>query len=267
MFEKGIEYMQQQLHEVGEFESQVSQMLDLLDHEYGNRKRDSEIDIPPALTETYRRCVVRSRGIPAIRELAEWAVRVLGGNLPDEAVVQLYAAYKALADGAERDTFNALELAAMAIVRDINYGQLTLSEVAAAACLISKLVALADHVVAGITSDLSVRTNILVATDKLWDLARGEGALNDLVALLARFFFLRRKSLGQPATVSANQLWTQHLQARHSGDLPGFVLAIWAAINGHLVTLGDKLVAALDAMTAERENKRILIEAELQASN
>ncbi len=259
--------MQQQLHEVEQFESQVAQMLDLLDYEYGSRMRDPEIDVPPALTETFRRCIVRSRGVPAIRELAEWAVENIGDKLPDEAFIQLHTAYRALLDGAESDTFNALELAAMATVRDINYGQLTLTEVAATACLVSKLVALADHVVAGITSDLSARTNVVTATDKLWDLAQGEGELNDLVDLLARFFFLRRKSLGEPTTVSANQVWTLLAQARHSCDLPGFVVAIWAAINGHLVTLSETLEATLNAMIAERENKRPLIEAELQASN
>src|ERR1700690_886692 len=167
--------MQQQLHEVEQFETQVEQMLELLDYEYGLRKRDPEVDIPPSLTETFRRCIVRSRGVPAIRELAERAVDNLGQKLPDEALAQLYKAYKALLEGAESDTYNALELAALALVSDLDYADLSPAEAAAVSCLASKLIGLADHVVAGMPSDLSVRTNVISLNPNIWDLASGKG--------------------------------------------------------------------------------------------
>ena len=252
------------LHEVEEFESQVAKMLDLLDYEYGSRKRDPEIDIPPALTETFRRCLVRSRGLPAIRELTEWVVGILGSKLPDEVLVQLYKAHDALLEGAESDTYNALEQAVLVTVSDIEYADLTLAEAVTLTCLVSKLVDLADHVVAGMSSDLSVRMNVVSPNPNIRDLASGQGELADLVDILARFFFIHRRMLPVPAAVTVQELRARIALTRRSGDLPGLVIALWAATNGHLATIGGAIGATLELMIAEYEKKRPFIEAELR---
>jgi hypothetical protein len=255
--------MQQQLQEVEQFENQVAQMLDLLDYEYGCKKRGPEVDIPPALAETYRRCIVQSRGVPAIRELTEWAIGILGSKLPDEACAQLFTAHKHLQERSEDGAYNALIAAIQATVLETPYADLTLTEAAAAACLVSTLMDMADLIVAGISADLSIRANAIKPTKDLWSLADGNGDLDALVEVLSRFFHIHGYKLGNPRDTTAEAIRALMEPDHQNGDLPGFMVAIWAATHGHLPALNESIVPRLAAMNAEYERKRPFIEAEL----
>lgn len=258
--------MTNELYQVELFEIQVVRALELQDYEFGCRDRDPEIDIPGLLSETYLRRVVMSRGRPAIRELTEWSVQTLGGKLPNETLVQLHLAYEALRRGADDNTHDALELASLSLVSDLDYQSLRLTEVAACACLSAKLTTLADHVVAGMSCDLRSRSNVIIPGDEVWGLISGDGELTDLVDILVRFFWLVGSALPEPQLVTVEQLRAQIVPRRDYGELPGFIAALWAATNGHLETLGNEIAAGLAVLTTEYELKRPMIEAQLGAS-
>lgn len=250
------------LSEVTQFESDISHLLHILDYECG-LGCDPSIQVPPKLAEAYRRAVARSRGIPAIRALTEWAIGILGSRLPDESCVQMYMAYKQLQDGSEDGAYNALAAATRATVLETPYADLTLAQAAATACLVSTLMDIADRMVAGMTPDLSIRPNIIKATDELWVLASGDGDIEALANTLSRFYYLYGYRLGDPTNTTVESIRVLMAPDHQNGDLPGFVVALWAAARDHLRPLNDAIVSKLAVLNAEYEMKRPFIEAEL----
>lgn len=255
--------MIQELFLVDLFETQVAHMLELQDYEYHCGDRDPEVQVAPHLSETYRRCVVQSRGVPAIRELTAWAVRTLGPKLSPEVPSKLQFAQEALRDGEESNAYDALELAALSMVQDLNYRDLILKEMAVCACFASKLIAIADHVVASISSDLDARCNVVTPGEGVWNLIGGDGVLGDLVDILVRFFWLTRAAMPEPQFATVEQIRAQITLRGHCGELPGFAVALWAATHGHLGTLGNEAAAGLAALARQYELKHSTIEAQL----
>jgi len=254
--------MQHELDAVQQFKSDVSSLLGILDYEYG-LGFDAAAKVPPQLTEAYRRALVRSRGLPAIRALTEWALGILGAKLPDEAGAQLYTAYEQLHGGSEDGAYDALTRATSATVLLTSYCDLSLTEAAAATCLVSASMDIADYMVAGMTCDLSIRCNVIEVSANVWALANGEGSIDGILGMLSRFFCLHDYKLGVPQDASIESIRSLLMPNHQNGDLPGFVIAMWAAEHGQLVTLNESITAAVTLKNAKYAMKRRFIEMEL----
>jgi len=123
---------------------------------------------------------------------------------------------------------------------------------------------IADYMVAGMTCDLSIRSNVVEVTDKMWTLASGDGGVDGLLDVLSRFFYLYDYKLGDPKATTVESIRALMMPNHANGDLPGFVVATWAAEHGQLVTLNDSIVAEVTVMNAEYAMKQPFVEMELR---
>jgi hypothetical protein len=210
--------------------------------------------IDPNLTEAFRTALVRSRGVPVILALARWARRHFRRTPARRAVGYLVAAMRCLRDGLITDVVKSLKNAAFSAVSLHDFRNLSPSEAASIAWLIGELMNMVQWLSARLAAEGEDRAFIPWVRREYAALATLETDVTGLLDILVRAFDTFGKALGDPEEVTDDMI--RELLASEKVDpycLPELAITRWAATNGHLKRLNNRIVARVSELYPETE--------------